>query len=188
MKEEQIIEVARKLFHKFGFKKVSMDEIAREAGVTKKTIYRYFDSKEALLKYFIQEEIQNMKAIVEKVESKNMDFFGTVNEATCKLLKYRKEKDFLNIISKEAEWLKDPIIIKNLALIDTQIQNYIKGKLQKAKEKGFIEFTDLDITAFLVYKMYIALIIEWNDKDKTMDEQKIANSISDIIKKGLRKE
>ena len=36
LKEEQIIEVARTLFHKFGFKKVSMDEIAREAGVTKK--------------------------------------------------------------------------------------------------------------------------------------------------------
>ena len=38
LKEEQIIEVARELFHKFGFKKVSMDEIARESGVTKKTI------------------------------------------------------------------------------------------------------------------------------------------------------
>ena len=99
-----------------------------------------------------------------------------------------KEKDFLNVISREAEWLKDPILVKNLALIDTQIQNYIKSKLQKAKEKGFIEFTNLDVTAFLVYKMYIALIIEWSDKDKTMDEQMIANSISEIIKRGLRKE
>lgn len=188
MKEEQIIEVARELFHKFGFKKVSMDEIAREAGVTKKTIYHYFNSKEALLEYFIQEEIQNMKTIIEEVESKNMDFFDTVNEAICKLLKYRKEKDFLNVISREAEWLKDPILVKNLALIDTQIQNYIKSKLQKAKEKGFIEFTNLDVTAFLVYKMYIALIIEWSDKDETMDEQMIANSISEVIKRGLRKE
>ena len=188
MKEEQIIEVARELFHKFGFKKVSMDEIAREAGVTKKTIYHYFNSKEALIEYFIQEEIQNMKTIIEEVESKNMDFFDTVNEAICKLLKYRKEKDFLNVISREAEWLKDPILVKNLALIDTQIQNYIKSKLQKAKEKGFIEFTNLDVTAFLVYKMYIALIIEWSDKDKTMDEQMIANSISEVIKRGLRKE
>ena len=73
-------------------------------------------------------------------------------------------------------------------MIDTQIQNYIKSKLQKAKEKGFIEFTDLDVTSFLVYKMYKALILEWTDKDKTMDEQMIANSISEIIKKGLRKE
>ncbi len=36
MKEEQIIEAARKLFYQFGFKKVSMDEIAKEANVTKK--------------------------------------------------------------------------------------------------------------------------------------------------------
>ena len=42
MKKEQIIEAARKLFNKYGFKKVSMDEIAREAGVTKRTVYMYF--------------------------------------------------------------------------------------------------------------------------------------------------
>lgn len=135
MKEEQIIEVARELFHKFGFKKVSMDEIAKEAGVTKKTIYRYFNSKEALLEYFIQEEIQNMKTIIEEVESKNMDFFDTVNEAICKLLKYRKEKDFLNVISREAEWLKDPILVKNLALIDTQFKITSKINFKKQKKK-----------------------------------------------------
>ena len=39
MKKENVIESARLLFHKYGFKKVSMDEIAREANVTKKTIY-----------------------------------------------------------------------------------------------------------------------------------------------------
>ena len=50
MKKDQIIEAARLLFHKYGFKKVSMDEIARESGVTKKTIYSYFSSKEDLLK------------------------------------------------------------------------------------------------------------------------------------------
>ena len=31
MKREQVIEAARRLFHQFGFKKVSMDEIAKEA-------------------------------------------------------------------------------------------------------------------------------------------------------------
>ena len=137
MSKDKIVEAARKLFYKYGFKKVSMDEIANEAGVTKRTIYMYFKSKEDLLKYFIQEEIENMKEIVEEVEKKNKDFFETANEAIYKLLKYRKERDFLNIITKEAEWLKNPIIIKNLQLIDEQIQNYIREKLQKAKEKGY---------------------------------------------------
>lgn len=188
MSKDKIVEAARKLFYKYGFKKVSMDEIANEAGVTKRTIYMYFKSKEDLLKYFIQEEIENMKEIVEEVEKKNKDFFETANEAIYKLLKYRKERDFLNIITKEAEWLKNPIIIKNLQLIDEQIQNYIREKLQKAKEKGYIDYIDLDITTFLIYKMYIALIIEWNTKDKEIDEQILAQTISGILKNGLRKD
>ena len=145
MKRDQVIEAARKLFHKFGFQKVSMDEIASEAGVTKKTVYTYFSSN-------------------------------------------RKQQDFLNIIAREAEWLKKPIIIESLSMIDEKIQNYIKNKLQKAKEKGYIDYIDLDITTFLIYKMYIALIIEWNTKEKKINEQMLAQTISEILKKGLRKE
>lgn len=188
MKKDQIIESARLLFHKYGFKKVSMDEIARESGVTKKTIYSYFSSKEDLLKYFIQEEILNMKNIVEEVDNKNLDFFETVNQSIYKLLQYRRDKDFLNTITREAEWLKNPIIINSLELIDIQIQNYIKTKLEKAKENGYIYYKDVDITAFLIYKMYIALMFEWNENEKKLDEQMIASSISAILKNGLRKE
>lgn len=188
MKREQVIEAARKLFHRFGFKKVSMDEIAREAGVTKKTIYMYFGSKEELLKYFIQEEISNMEKIVEKVEAQNLDFFETVNQAIYEILQYRKHQDFLNIIAREAEWLKNPVILDSLSLIDGKIQNYIRNKLQKAQEKGYIEYTNLDITTFLIYKMYIALILEWHTNEKEVDEQMLAKTISDILKKGLRKD
>lgn len=188
MKKDQIIESARLLFHKYGFKKVSMDEIARDSGVTKKTIYSYFSSKEDLLKYFIQEEILNMKNIVEEIDTKNLDFFETVNQSIYKLLQYRRDKDFLNTITKEAEWLKNPIIINSLELIDAQIQNYIKTKLEKAKENGYIDYNDVDITSFLIYKMYIALMFEWNENEKKLDEQMIASSISAILKNGLRRE
>ena len=184
MKKEQVIEAARRLFHQFGFKKVSMDEIAKEAGVTKKTIYMYFGSKEELLKYFIQEEIRNMEDIIEKVETQQLDFFETVNQAIYEILQYRKHQDFLNIIAREGELLKNPVIVESLSLIDSKIQNYIKGKLKKAKDKGYIEYIDLDTTTFLIYKMYMALILEWNvkDKEKELDEQMLAKIISDILK------
>ncbi len=61
MKQQQIISAAKKLLGKYGYKRVSMDEIAREAGVTKKTVYSYFKNKEEFLKYFLNEEVQNMK-------------------------------------------------------------------------------------------------------------------------------
>lgn len=187
-KKEQVITVARDLFHKHGFKKVSMDEIAKYSGVTKKTIYSYFKSKEELLKYFIDEELQRMKKIIDEEEAKGQDFFETANNVICKLLKYRKERDFLSVIAEEAEWLKNPTVVENLKLIDNQIEEYIKTKLEKAKNNGDIYYEDLDITAFLVYKMYIALMIEWNDKSKNIDEQMIAKIISNILKNGLRKD
>ncbi len=96
----------------------------------------YFGSKEELLKYFIEEEMRNMKEIIENVEKQNLDFFECVNKAICELSKYRKERDFLKVITREAEILKNPIVINNLKLIDEQIKNYIREKkLISAKEK-----------------------------------------------------
>ena len=44
-----ILQAAYKLFRRRGFFRVGMDEIARAAGVTKRTLYYHFDSKDALL-------------------------------------------------------------------------------------------------------------------------------------------
>ncbi|MBI4260233.1 MAG: TetR/AcrR family transcriptional regulator [Actinobacteria bacterium] len=47
-RKAQILAVARKVFGRNGFHNVSMDEVAREAGVTKPILYDHFSSKEAL--------------------------------------------------------------------------------------------------------------------------------------------
>ena len=53
-KKEKVIETARELFSKYGYR-ISMDELAKEANVTKKTIYSYFKDKDELIKYFLYE-------------------------------------------------------------------------------------------------------------------------------------
>jgi len=56
-KESGIVDAALVLFLNSGYGATSMDIIARHAGVTKQTVYRYFDSKEALLEA-VMEKIQ----------------------------------------------------------------------------------------------------------------------------------
>ena len=46
---EKIIEKSNELFLNLGFKSVTMDEIASSLGVSKKTIYKYFKNKTALV-------------------------------------------------------------------------------------------------------------------------------------------
>ena len=55
-KRRQIIEGARAVFLAHGFDAASMSDIARTAGVSKGTLYVYFDSKEALFQAIVHEQ------------------------------------------------------------------------------------------------------------------------------------
>ena len=48
-KRQRILKAARKRFRHYGFKKTTMQEIARDAGVAVGTLYRYFKDKDELL-------------------------------------------------------------------------------------------------------------------------------------------
>ena len=52
-KKQQIINKARELFWKFGFRRVSIEEICTEANVSKMTFYKHFKNKDELVKYII---------------------------------------------------------------------------------------------------------------------------------------
>src|SRR5580692_9836301 len=57
-KRRQIIEGARRVFLAQGFDAASMGEIARAAGVSKGTLYVYFDHKEQLFEAIVHEQCQ----------------------------------------------------------------------------------------------------------------------------------
>src|ERR1700729_2582585 len=57
-KRRQIVEGAKQVFLAQGFDAASMGEIARVAGVSKGTLYVYFDSKEALFDAIVGQECE----------------------------------------------------------------------------------------------------------------------------------
>ena len=64
--EKDIMECALAMFSKYGIRSVTMDDVARELGMSKKTIYKYFENKADLVHKSIRarfEEIQ--KALIE---------------------------------------------------------------------------------------------------------------------------
>ena len=55
-KRRQIVQGARSIFLAQGFDAASMSDIARAAGVSKGTLYVYFDNKEQLFEAIVHEE------------------------------------------------------------------------------------------------------------------------------------
>ncbi len=56
-KKEHILNTAALLFFKHGIRSITMDEIAKEAGVSKKTIYCFYKAKKELVEAFINHYI-----------------------------------------------------------------------------------------------------------------------------------
>ncbi|WP_020605842.1 TetR/AcrR family transcriptional regulator [Spirosoma spitsbergense] len=52
--KERILAEAERLFWKFGVRSVTMEEIAKQLGISKKTIYQHFSDKEQILYQVIQ--------------------------------------------------------------------------------------------------------------------------------------
>jgi len=59
--QEKINETADRLFHKYGIRSVSMDDIARELSISKKTIYQYFKDKEEIVILGVKTHIEREK-------------------------------------------------------------------------------------------------------------------------------
>lgn len=59
---DRIFEAAKNLFYRFGIRGVSVDAIAAEADTTKVTLYRVFESKDALVVEVLQDQSRRMLA------------------------------------------------------------------------------------------------------------------------------
>ncbi|MCT4630312.1 TetR/AcrR family transcriptional regulator [Winogradskyella sp.] len=69
--QEKITDKAGDMFLKYGFKSVTMDDIANEMGISKKTIYKYFDNKDHLVDETVAYVQKTIDAIIEDIMSKD---------------------------------------------------------------------------------------------------------------------
>lgn len=55
--KERIITEARQLFNHFGVKTVRLDDITHQLGISKKTLYLYFENKEDLVRQMLENQL-----------------------------------------------------------------------------------------------------------------------------------
>jgi len=84
-KYDQVIAGARDVFMREGFEGASVDEIARDAGVSKATLYSYFPDKQHLFLAVLQEECEQQSEIELMIAGKDMPVEATLR-FICKSL------------------------------------------------------------------------------------------------------
>jgi AcrR family transcriptional regulator len=142
--EIKILEVAADRFMNAGFYKVTMDEIASGLRMSKKTVYKFFPSKETLLKAIVHEfmgkierEVQGTISSDKPIEEKLTTLLAFIGKQLRKF-----SRPFMTDVQRFAPALWKEIEIFRRERVLSQLQQMFR---QAKKEKVFSEDLDPDL-------------------------------------------
>lgn len=191
IKEQKIIESTEKIFSRVGFVNAKMEDIAAEAGITKVTLYTYFQSKENLQLAVTHKALQLLIDRYYETLAANRDKNGLEGTlAIFKLFIEFSEENFLyseSLLSyfqlirstaygqkteKLTDALKESIYFRKVQDIQNLPFKLTVQEIQRGQEDGSIK-KNLDpmlatLTAWTASIGYIKIISATGDGKKTL--------------------
>src|SRR5213592_1137005 len=95
---QRIVEAARAHFFSHGFRSVTMDDLAEELAISKKTLYAHFPSKIALLEAVLADKFAGVEAKLKEVTRAHLHDFSTALP------------DLLSTTQRELDEIKPPFV------------------------------------------------------------------------------
>lgn len=65
--QDEILNAALSLFNHCGYRQVTVDDIAHKRGISKRTLYQHFDSKEEIARRVIERELSTLGAVIDAI-------------------------------------------------------------------------------------------------------------------------
>jgi len=131
-KREHILRAAESLFSRFGSRRVTVEELCREAGVSKMTFYKYFPNKVELVRTIRDDWIEEGFRKFDEINAQDLPFPEKINLMT------RWKVEFATRINTE--------FIRELVSTDDAVERVKRGYLgniAKAQKNGELR-SDID--------------------------------------------
>ena len=158
-KMEQILKTSKDLFWKYGFKRVTIEEVCKEAGVSKMTYYKFFPNKIELVKILMNDILRVSMDKYKLIMASDIPY----PEKVVALIHLKKDQ----IEHMSSEFFKDyvqsddPELISYLQQLSGESMQMFTDDFRKAQENGDIR-KDLKIE-FIMYMMNHLVEMAQND-------------------------
>lgn len=75
---DELLDVAFSLFNQYGYRKVTVDDIAQKRGISKRTLYQHFESKEEIVKQVVDRRLHQLDDSIEIIaQDQSLTFSDT---------------------------------------------------------------------------------------------------------------
>lgn len=171
-KEKQLLDTSKALFWKYGIKRVTIEEICREAGVSKMTFYKFYKNKNDLIKKVLENLTGTGMEKYRKIMDSDLPYPEKIRESVKLKMEQTNDvsREFFNDFYKTA----DPDLT---AFFNKMVQDYFQLFLNdfiEAQKKGFIR-TSIK-PEFILY--FLNHITEMAEDDKLI---RMYDNLQDMI-------
>jgi AcrR family transcriptional regulator len=174
---DNILSKVRDLYKNYGIKSITMDDVARELGISKKTLYQYVTDKEDLVDKFIESEISTIQEEICKCISTDYNAIEELFELSVfmnrmmrdrnpateydlkkyypaqyqKILKIRREGTYSYLMQNLRKGKKE-----GLYRIDMDEETIAKLYLMRSENASFSDI--FTVSEFTSYQLFIELL------------------------------
>jgi len=178
---------AQGLFSQFGLKKVTMDEIAGRAHVSKATVYKYFRNKNEVFDQVVAMEADELLRFIREA----VDKAPTLNEKFKAHLLTRMGKihDLINFYRVTQESWGDfwPHLADTDHRFVKEEEKIVREILELGNQTGELDVERLEFVSHLTVIALKAVDFPWVLKDYNVTPQEYVDMIVNMMMNGIRK-
>ena len=145
-KREKVFLAAKERFSRFGYKKTTVDEIADVAGISKRTMYQVFNSKEEILAELVMFEALTFRHHCASELKRHIDPEERLRIFCLLWRDYFADNAFLGQVISDEMGLFAPFLKNTISLVETGMKEIITRLLTDGVSRGAFRERDLPST------------------------------------------
>jgi AcrR family transcriptional regulator len=182
-RRERIVQAAIALFNRYGFRKTTLEDIAKEAGVGKATLYHYVEGKEELLAEMVERLFQRFKKRLDEVVALNVSSREKLVRYADAWLSHHREMQESSAMSLEERMEQFPDMHRHIRRFHIMEHKVMCALLQEGIDQGDFRAVAVEQVATLLVAAFKGMVAElWR---KPGEYPPVAKGFLDVLFNGL---
>jgi len=157
--KEEILKKTFDLVMKYGIKSVSMDDISKGIGISKKTIYQYFENKRALISEMIDDHIQKDENDIDEIIAKSQNAINEIIDIARHVLSFLKGMSPTMMHDTQKYYPRQWEKVETTHF--SFIRNIIKSNIERGQKEGLY---NEDVNSEIISRLYVKQILAIADE------------------------
>lgn len=185
-RKSEILRAAAKCFAAKGVHQASMQEICDTAGISAGALYRYFESKEAIIVALADEERAENAELIAHLSAAD-DIVDGLCEVVPEIIAVLRNEQYGRLaIEIGAEATRNPVIAEVFERNESELRRALSDALERGQKCGAVDpALDVQAMVFLVLALFDGIPGRSIFDEKILREQ-IAETLQRFLRKALR--